>query len=656
MLQLSIIIVNYNVRHFLEQALHSVQRALKGIEAEVFVVDNNSVDGSVTMVRERHPWVTLIANKENVGFSRANNQGIKLAKGKYILLLNPDTVVEEDTFHKTLAFMEETPQCGALGVRMFNGKGEFLPESRRALPTPWVAFYKVFGLARLFPKSKKFGKYHLTYFDPNQTHPADVLSGAFMLIRKSALDKVGLLDETFFMYGEDIDLSYRITQAGYQNYYFAQTRIIHYKGESTKKGSLNYVLVFYNAMIIFAKKHFSQGRLSLFIFLIQLAIYFRASLAILKRLWQRGSMPLLEGSLIGGAGLGIKYGWEKYFRYSNGGGYPPLLDWLIAFYAGIYILFLALFHNYKRPYRVKQVVAAILGAFAFIAALNFIARDINFSRAIVVFLALAALGISGGLRGIQNFFRTGNFFQDEKTRKRVTIIGDPEEARRVAQLLETEIYYPCQVIGYVMPAEQPEASLPILGELPQLEEIIRFYALDEIIFCNKSLPTRLIIEQMSKLAHKNVNFKIVPPLADYLIGPNTILTSAEYQPQIANLCKPEYLFKKRIFDSAMGALLLMLFPFVFWLFRKPWQAFLNLWYVLRGSYHLVGYIENNNPNLPQLKYGLLDMRILFNKSQKKRKLSHPEFERLDRLYAQTYSPALDWEIVITGFRKLDIQK
>ena len=255
-MELSIVIVNYNVKHFLEQCLHSVLKASENIAAEIFVVDNNSVDGSAQFIPEKFPEINFIANKKNIGFARANNQAIKKTKGKYILLLNPDTVVEEDTFSKIISFMEKHPDAGGLGVKMIDGKGNFLPESKRGLPTPWVAFYKMFGIARLFPKSKKFGKYHLSYLNENQIHEVDVLAGAFMLPRKSVLNKIGLLDESFFMYGEDIDLSYRITQAGFKNYYFPETTIIHYKGESTKKGSLNYVRMFYNAMIIFAKKHF----------------------------------------------------------------------------------------------------------------------------------------------------------------------------------------------------------------------------------------------------------------------------------------------------------------------------------------------------------------------------------------------------------------
>ncbi|HSY62482.1 MAG TPA: glycosyltransferase family 2 protein, partial [Cytophaga sp.] len=284
MKQLSIIIVNYNVCHFLEQALISVSKASNNLDVEVFVVDNNSADGSVEMVKAKFPTVKLIVNELNVGFSKANNQAIAKATGEYILLLNPDTVIEVDTLDKCVAFMNAHPQGGGLGVKMIDGKGDFLAESKRGFPTPWVAFYKIFGLAKLFPKSKKFGHYHLGYLDKNKTHEVEVLSGAFMVLRKSVLDKIGVLDEDYFMYGEDIDLSYRIIKNGYKNYYFSDTRIIHYKGESTKKTSVNYVFIFYKAMIIFAQKHFTSNNTGTFKLLIHLAIYFRAFIALSNRI------------------------------------------------------------------------------------------------------------------------------------------------------------------------------------------------------------------------------------------------------------------------------------------------------------------------------------------------------------------------------------
>ncbi len=276
---LSVVIVNYNVKYFLEQCLYSLRAALQGMEAEVFVVDNNSTDGSVAYLKPNFPEVTFIENSDNPGFAKANNQAIRLAKGKYILLLNPDTVIGEDSIRSLCYFLDEKPKAGALGVKMIDGNGVFLPESKRSFPTPWVSFCKMFGLSRLFPKNPRFAKYSLPYLNPDARHKVDVLAGAFMLIRKEALDKAGLLDEDFFMYGEDIDLSYRLKLAGYKNYYMPE-RILHYKGESTSKGNIKYVKIFYGAMLIFYRKHYS-GAGKLFSLLIRLAVWFRALLDLM---------------------------------------------------------------------------------------------------------------------------------------------------------------------------------------------------------------------------------------------------------------------------------------------------------------------------------------------------------------------------------------
>jgi GT2 family glycosyltransferase len=283
-LKLTVIIVNYNVQSYLEQCLNSVIEASLNNLTEIIVVDNNSADDSVKMLKEKFPQVYLIENEANKGFSVANNQAIKVAKGEYLLLLNPDTVVEEDTFEKIISFMDAHLDAGALGVKMLNGEGVFLPESKRGLPTLPVAFYKLSGLSKLFPTSQLFGKYHLGFLDENKTHQVDVLAGAFMLIRKSILDKVGLLDETFFMYGEDVDLSYRITLSGYKNYYFPETKIIHYKGKSTNKNDIDYVINFYKAMLIFAKKHFSKSNKILFFLFIYPGVYIQIVIAALPRL------------------------------------------------------------------------------------------------------------------------------------------------------------------------------------------------------------------------------------------------------------------------------------------------------------------------------------------------------------------------------------
>ena len=262
---LSIVIVNYNVKYFLEQCLCSVKKAIEhsgdpvgqGLwdQAEVFVVDNRSSDGSLAWLQPRFPFVQFIANMENTGFARANNQALRQCRGKYILFLNPDTILPEDCFQQCLSFMEAHPGAGALGVHMIDGSGRYLPESKRGFPSPWVSFCKMSGLTRLFPTSKWLARYYLGHLSSAEIHQVDVLSGAFLWVRKEALDKTGGFDERFFMYAEDIDLSYRIQQAEYHNYYLPTPVIIHFKGESTRR-DVRYVKLFYTAMIQFVQKHY----------------------------------------------------------------------------------------------------------------------------------------------------------------------------------------------------------------------------------------------------------------------------------------------------------------------------------------------------------------------------------------------------------------
>ena len=282
-MKLSIIIVNYNVKYFLEQCLDSVFLAIKDIEAEVFVVDNNSSDGSLEYLISRFPNVIFIKNKKNVGFSKANNQAIAKAQGEYILLLNPDTVVGENSLTNVYGFMDKNPRAGAVGVKMLDGYGNFLCESKRGFPSPWNSFCKMSGLSKFFPYSKRFGGYHVKYLNKNSVHAVDILAGAFMMVRKNAIEKAGYLDESFFMYGEDIDWSYRITRFGYINYYFPEP-IIHYKGESTKK-DFKYVKRFYEAMLIFFKKHYPHSN-SFFKIMIRLAILVCGMISVLQKLFK----------------------------------------------------------------------------------------------------------------------------------------------------------------------------------------------------------------------------------------------------------------------------------------------------------------------------------------------------------------------------------
>ena len=284
-MKLSVVIVSYNVSHYLLQCLDSLQRALRGIDGEVIVVDNHSRDNSVALVHQAHPEVKVIENLHNLGFSKANNIALRQAKGEYALLLNPDTIVADNTIRDCIAFLDLHPDAGAAGVMMLNADGTVAPESRRGVPTPLTSFYKLSGLCRMFPRSPRFGRYYLGHLPWQTPQQIDIVSGAFCMLRRSVLDKVGLLDEDYFMYGEDIDLSYRILKHGATNWYLPYP-ILHYKGESTQKSSFRYVHVFYQAMLIFFRKHFSH--LGLLVTLpIKTAIWFKALVALVAMLTNR---------------------------------------------------------------------------------------------------------------------------------------------------------------------------------------------------------------------------------------------------------------------------------------------------------------------------------------------------------------------------------
>lgn len=289
-MKLSVIIVSYNVQYYVEQCLRSLEKALSGIAADIYVVDNHSKDDTVAFLSESFPQVHVVASSHNLGFARANNLAIGEANSQYVLLLNPDTVVGEHAIAAALRFMDEHPDAGSLGVRMLDTMGCPAKESRRGLPSPLVAFYKMSGLCARFPKHKRLGHYYMSALPWNTPAQIEVVSGAFCLLRKEALDKVGLLDEDFFMYGEDIDLSYRILKGGYHNYYLP-VEILHYKGESTQKSSFRYVHVFYEAMLIFFKKHYA-GMSFLLSVPIKLAIYAKATMALLKMQVQKARKSL----------------------------------------------------------------------------------------------------------------------------------------------------------------------------------------------------------------------------------------------------------------------------------------------------------------------------------------------------------------------------
>jgi len=303
-LKLSVIIVNYNVKFFLEQCLCSLHKAIQQTAAEVIVIDNCSTDGSMNYLKHKFPWVQFIENTKNEGFAKANNSALKQCSGEYVLFLNPDTIVPENILLSCTRFFETHKNTGALGVKMIDGSAAFLPESKRAFPSPFVSFFKLCGLADLFPKSKLFNRYALGYLDKDAIHEVDILCGAFLMAKRNILNQLNGFDEAFFMYGEDIDLCHRIKQTGAAIYYLGTETIIHFKGESSGKDKVKYVQVFYGAMRVFVKKYYTGSSAWFMNMLLHTGIYTRAFASLLaapfaglnhKKNIERNSNILLTG-------------------------------------------------------------------------------------------------------------------------------------------------------------------------------------------------------------------------------------------------------------------------------------------------------------------------------------------------------------------------
>jgi GT2 family glycosyltransferase len=650
-MKLSVVIVNYNVKYFLEQCLQSVLKASSNIDAEIFVVDNNSVDGSVEMVEQKFPGIKIIANKDNKGFSKANNQAIRQSKGEYILLLNPDTVVEEDTFTKIIDFMDQHPDAGALGVKMLDGSGRFLPESKRGLPTHDVAFYKIFGLSALFPKSKTFGKYHLGFLNENEIHKIDVLAGAFMFLRKTALDKAGLLDEDFFMYGEDIDLSYRIKKAGFENYYFPKTRIIHYKGESTKRSSVNYVFVFYNAMIIFAKKHFSKSNASTFSFFIKLAIYLRAFTALLSRFFSFIFLPLVDFALIYSGIYVMKNYWSSNFEIH----YPAaFLQIVVPIYCLIWILTIFFSGGYDLPIKPARIVRGIFtGTILILIIYALLPEDYRFSRALILLGAFWASAVIITARLIINLF-SKKFTLAEETKKRLIIVGKEDEGNRILSLLKlSETSH--QFIGFVLPENSIEAvksnmeySNYYLGKAERLRELIEVYKIEEIIFCGKDVSSQEIINYMSITSAANVEYKIAPPESLFIIGSSSVEHPGElYIIDINSISKRMNRRNKRIIDILVSLFFLVTSPVLFFTQKNGAMFIRNIFLVLSGKLTWVGY-AGKSVLLPKIRNGILNPLDSLNNMVN----DELTINRLNSLYARDYKVYTDLNIIRKGWRNL----
>jgi GT2 family glycosyltransferase len=594
----------------------------------------------------RFPGVKFITNDDNAGFAKACNQGLAASSGELILFLNPDTIVPEDCFNKCINFFKTTKDAGALGVKMIDGSGHFLKESKRSFPSPMTSLYKLFGLSRLFPRSRTLSKYHLGYIEENENNEIDVLAGAFMLIKKEVLEKVGGFDEIFFMYGEDVDLSYRIQKAGYKNYYFAESTIIHFKGESTKKGSMNYVRLFYNAMSIFVRKHYGGSRAGVFNFLIHIAIWFRAALTAVGSFIRRLGLPLIDAGIILVSFWIMKNIWGSYVRPEIQYDYQLLwiafpvytVFYLItAYYAGLYDKW------YKRS---ELVSASFISIVVLLAGYALLPEQYRFSRAIVLFGALLAFVLISILRGILIKTEVIGNNNEKNDRDNTIIIASPEEYTQVMQILK-EANLHQRVLGRVAVEDNDLSSIGFYKNLASLTSSL---PVKEVIFCNGNLSFSGIITEIGKLP-AGVNAKIHSTGSSSIVGSNSkdSLGEAVSKENGFNLANPRNRRLKRLIDVSVALMALVTFPIQLFIIKKPFSFLKNCFHVLLAKKTWIGY-STGEKNIPFLRKAIITCNgIPVSATQK---LPAESLQMMDYWYARDYEPVTDIKLIWRKYRQL----
>ncbi len=651
MRDISVIIVNYNVKELLEQCINSIFSASTKLDVEVIIVDNNSFDGSVQYIKEKfpgNPRLKIIESPVNMGFAKANNLGAREAEGEYLLILNPDTILQEDTLDKSLEFYKSVKDIGALTCKLILPNGKLDLACRRSFPTPSVAVYRILGLSRIFPKSKLFGKYNLTYLDENETYEVDAIVGAFMLIKKDVYEKVEGFDEDYFMYGEDLDLCFRIKKAGYRIFYYPKTSIIHYKGESTKKSSISYVNNFYGAMQVFVKKNLNTS-FWLMNLLIRMTILYRALLSYITRFFSNNYPVLLDLSFIV-AGMFIAI----YQRFDF---FPVRAYTVVIFvYTAIWLLTLALSGSYNRNERfslIKPLNGILIGFFVN-SSFTYFFNEYAFSRAVVLRTVVYTYLLIAGWRvaaKILKYSKSKGIFTTSNT----LIVGKNTETENFISKLKTRIDVEYDFIGYINPGNNIKSGY--IGNLNNIRDVVVSNKVKNIIFAKNELSNIQILDLMWDLKNSNIGFKILSGESDIILGKSTLdkiddiyLMKIEY-----NINKKFNIFVKRTFDILFGVLnLFTIYPMVMIMGsvgllsstkEKFYRKVKFIPEVITGKYSFVGRAIWDTPQ-QGINYlgkngltGLVQINL-------HRNLSADEIEYFNFYYAKNQSLGLDIEILL----------
>ncbi len=657
MIELSIIIVNYNVKEFVLNLLGSITKASSNLSTEIFVVDNASDDGSVEAIKEKYPAVNLIANKKNLGFGAANNQALEQAKGKYFLLINPDTIVREDTFYKMINFFVANPKCGIAGCKVLNPDGSLQLACRRGFPGPWTSFTKVMGLSTLFPKSKLFARYNLTYLDENNTYEVDAVSGAFMMMRREVYQNVGGFDPQFFMYGEDLDLCYRTQNAGYKVFYVHETEIIHYKGESTKRSSIDETKVFYDAMHLFVKKHFSTSFIVETI--LQLAIVFRKLIAF-ANVYKLSILSIIADFLVYSSVIIIS---EKLYLESRIHGFPHYAKPWVYFVPSLIQITISLLSGaYKKnTISVLRMFVSLIYGLMFLSAITYFFKQFGFSRAVVlityatcfvVFLLWRVL--------VKVFFKVG--LEADTKKARTLIVGSEISVEEVASKLKSSVVKLYQIIGFIGLSRksigEKLGNYKFLGSTENIKKIIEEEKIDKVIFSSDDIPFNQMFSVVSVCQGLNVEFLVVGKEMDYLVGKSsmTMLDDMSLLKVNYNVSTLSNRISKRLFDLIAGILtLFLLYPFIYLLqkftsYKSTFTQFvLGIPQVCIGSKSFVGSRTSSfQDGLFVGKVGLTGFWFIEGVNQ----ADADDMKKLDIFYARNQNFWLDLEILGKTFSKM----
>lgn len=667
---ISVIIVNYKVKEYIASLLHSIDKAQQGLNLEIFVVDNNSEDNSIEFLKSRFPEVTYIANNENVGFGVANNQAISQAKGEYILIINPDTLVSEDTLTILFNHMEANVKCGAAGCKILNPDGTFAPESRRSVPSIWTAGTKLLGLNTLFPKSKLFGQYYLSWMGEDEPSQIPVLSGSFMFWRASVLKELEGFDERFFMYGEDIDLCYRIQKLGYYIDYVPKTSIIHYKGESTKKGNLKYIKLFNKALYQFFEKTYGLRYSYVFKVLIYIAVLIKTITSFVITQIKKSSLIITDLIILNSSiaiGFGIRFGFDMELISAPDKAPFLFVNLLLSV---IYVIAAGFFGLFKEnTHSLSAHLKAVFVTFTGVVFITFFARDYAFSRLILglSFLIGMSLMILHRL-WINNRTKASTLVSGRFRSSKIILVGGVQEVQHIVSKINSRPDWSYEVVGIVTPELEinDENKIKILGSLPQLKELVAAYDIEQVFFSLGSVSYKQMLNEIGRLQKEGIVFKLIPESMEYILGKSNV----EYLESIP-LVKVEFeyskasnIFIKRSLDLliAVPMFLLFLIPVSFMLvfgnsdkkqikeFRfytngigRKWRnRWLVFYYILVGKMSLVGApISITKASDQEYKVGLTGL-VQINKNKIEDIETRDSFELY---YLQNYTIWMDIDIL-----------